>query len=399
MKSGKLHIIFLGISGFPYRKLAAAQHSKMICKALANCGNDVIVLNKKGVFSKEMKIDPEGYYENIRYVYATGSALRQDNFVFRNLEKMTIVFRELSKIVSIHRKKSINIGIVYNRFILNILIYRIIARILNFPLVLVYVENRSGISDLSVKRERLNHIIYDRFVFNFVDGALPISTHLTGFISILKPTLPLLHLPGSSDFDKINAVTFSRNSEIPYFLYCGHLGYLPVIKFIIHSFQMVNHEKAELVLVVNGGASDKNELLNFISHIQKKSKIIILSDLPEEELYYRYKNATALLIPIRDNYQDISRFPYKVSEYVASGRPIITTNYGIIREYFRDNETAFIADDYTTSAFSEKMNMTIENPKLANKVGTAAREKLQKYFNYRSHEDRLNNFLKSLVKQ
>ena len=79
-------------------------------------------------------------------------------------------------------------------------------------------------------------------------------------------------------------------------------------------------------------------------------------NIPREDIPPRYVGASALLIPIEDTVQDYARFPHKIGEYLASGNPIISTNYGEMKnnKVFVDEESVLIASDYNTELFAEK---------------------------------------------
>ena len=79
-------------------------------------------------------------------------------------------------------------------------------------------------------------------------------------------------------------------------------------------------------------------------------------------MYNYYKNAKALLIPLRPITQDEARFPHKIGEYLASGNPAISTNYGEIKHYFKDQETMLIADSYQINDFAGKMQYILDFP-------------------------------------
>ena len=53
--------------------------------------------------------------------------------------------------------------------------------------------------------------------------------------------------------------------------------------------------------------------------------------------------AHGLLIPLFDDVRSTARFPTKIGEYLASGRPIVTTAVGEMPRYFEDGVTAFIS--------------------------------------------------------
>ncbi len=86
---GKKNIVYLGNSGFPYG-LAEIQKIILISKSLILSGNSVTVICKKGIHNKTDHPDMQvcGSYENIEYVYTSGTPYRSDNFIKRNLLKI-----------------------------------------------------------------------------------------------------------------------------------------------------------------------------------------------------------------------------------------------------------------------------------------------------------------------
>ena len=95
----------------------------------------------------------------------------------------------------------------------------------------------------------------------------------------------------------------------------------------------------------------------------------MISNVSDKELSVLYKNATGLLIPLRPNIQDEARFPHKFGEYLISGNPVITTNYGEVKYYFKDMVNALIAEIYDEKAFAEKMYYVITNPSECSIIG------------------------------
>ena len=125
------------------------------------------------------------------------------------------------------------------------------------------------------------------------------------------------------------------------------------------------------------------------SHISEDKTIKILSDLSYEDLIGYYKNAKALLIPLQDNLQDKARFPFKIGEYTAAGRPIITSDSGAIVEYFEDGKNALLAKTGDINDFSAKLNFILENPDKAEQIGLNGHALGQQRFNYKSYTSTL----------
>jgi glycosyltransferase involved in cell wall biosynthesis len=123
----------------------------------------------------------------------------------------------------------------------------------------------------------------------------------------------------------------------------------------------------------------------------------MFSKLPQKELFTYYKNAIALLIPLRPTFQDFARFPHKTGEYLASGNPVISTNYGEVKYYFQDMKNMFLADTYDTDLFAQKMQFVIDNPEKAKNVGNEGKKIALEIFDYRNRAAVINDFLNSYL--
>ena len=85
----KKSIVFLGFNEFPYG-FAEVQKIILISKSLIITGNNVTVICRNGyhniVDRPEMKVN--GTYENIKYIYASGSCFRNKHFLKRRFNQV-----------------------------------------------------------------------------------------------------------------------------------------------------------------------------------------------------------------------------------------------------------------------------------------------------------------------
>jgi glycosyltransferase involved in cell wall biosynthesis len=151
-----------------------------------------------------------------------------------------------------------------------------------------------------------------------------------------------------------------------------------------------------LYLVINGNKNDISEINNYIDTNIKRDKIKIFSRLSEKNLNYYYKNAMALLIPLRPTFQDIARFPHKTGEYLGTGNPVISTNYGEIKYYFKDMENMLLANSYDVKLFADKMQFVIDNPDIVKEIGIKGKNSGLSLFDYKVQAKSINNFINSL---
>src|SRR5690606_34242781 len=127
------------------------------------------------------------------------------------------------------------------------------------------------------------------------------------------------------------------------------------------------------------------------------NRVKMFSKLPYGELIELYKNAGALLIPLSNSVTDVARFPQKISEYLASANPVITTAYGEMPFYFSDGVNALVAPEYKPESFATKMNFVIHHPEDAVAIGRNGYEAGKKYFDIDSYGVTLKKMMVALL--
>lgn len=366
--------------------MAAIQRQLQIAKAMKNENTRVLVINRKGVHSaglvKNENIKTAGTFEDIEYVYSSGAALYPGNFAIRSFLKIIGSVGELLLILYNRLFKNASCMVINTLSLAHLKYYYFVSRVLGLTLIYDYVEYMSSMEDRSMK-----HISgvkgFDDEFFKFADSIIVISVYLENHIKKSAPGKPYVVIPPIMDFEKFDMIN-AKPKESEYFLYCGSTHYFDVIEFVIESYQIANSNKhgIALILVVNG---DSEKIANLQQTILDTSSIKIVSNLSYETLIGYYKNAKALLIPLQDNLQDKARFPFKISEYTAAARPIITSSSGAILDYFYDGVNALIAKTGDPDDFASKLAFIISNPEQAEIIAKNGYQLGVKYFNYKSY--------------
>lgn len=151
-----------------------------------------------------------------------------------------------------------------------------------------------------------------------------------------------------------------------------------------------------LHLVVSGQKKFMDELRDHIAQSRYPDKISVMSFLPEDLLYRQYAGASALLIPLRPIIQDIARFPHKIGEYLASGNPVISTNFGEAKFYFKHLENMLLADRYDEHDFAEQMKYVIDHPDESEKIGENGYRFCKQHFDYLLYGPKIENLMREL---
>ncbi|MEO1626061.1 MAG: glycosyltransferase, partial [Bacteroidota bacterium] len=320
-------------------------------------------------------------------------------FWSRNWQKLQGLWGEFRYLRQLKRDGRLQAGIISCYHLGQVILYRLYSLLLGFPVVYNYVEWASAMQHRGSWKERLNDYLFDNWVVRSMDGAMSISEVLMANFEKIAPGKSQLKVPIICDFEKFNRP--KRPAERPYFLYCGALVYREVIDFILQAFDRLPEQPAvELHLVLGGGdEEDYAALQKAIQTYDKGDLVRIFHNVPHQQIADHYLPALALLIPLRPTLQDAARFPHKIGEYVATGNPMISTNFGEVAHYFKDEESALIADAYEVEQFAAKMQYVLDHPEKAKAIGRLGKALGLKEFNYASYGQPIKNFLYQLYRK
>lgn len=89
-------------------------------------------------------------------------------------------------------------------------------------------------------------------------------------------------------------------------------------------------------------------------------------------------------------------FPSKLTEYLASGVPVVVTQVGEIPLYLHDKINAFLSEPGNADAFAEKLKFVPDNYNFASAVAIKGKELTESVFNYNFQARRMLGFINSL---
>jgi glycosyltransferase involved in cell wall biosynthesis len=313
----------------------------------------------------------------------------------RNFLKIKGRINEVRLISKLKREHKLDYAILSTHRFSDIIYYTTLAKAFGFKTILNHVEFYSGVKfKWSQMRKWINDKLYDNYAPKLIDISFPISEFIINHLKKVAPQKKYYKVPIMAEFEKYDGTQVMQ--EPFYFLFSGAAAYTEILQFIINSFNTLENYDVYLYLAIKGNDEELNKILEYIDKNPQREKIKVFSTLNEKQLYNYYKNAKALLIPLRPTIQDAARFPHKIGEYLASGNPVISTNYGEIKHYFKDRDTMLIAEAYDTKEFADKMNYVVKNREEAENIGRNGKEFAFKNFKYELFGKRITDFLISI---
>lgn len=361
---------------------AQVQRQLLMAKAIILEGIKVTVLCRYGIHSKSDGIKREGFFEGVHYIYCSGTSIRPKNIIKRNFLKIKGLINEYKYYRIYSRNHKLAGALVSTNRFHNILFYFLLGKIFKTTTVVDNVEYWTSNKDIKGWK-RLDKYFYDKFYFLFADKIICISDFLINKVGDSKKA-DILKIPSITDFDKFSINNFSRLVKRKYFLFCGSKAYFEILDFVISCFEKLNIEDINLVLITQNADNLKNRL----EKSNKRDQVLVMENIPYENLVNLYKGSEALMIPMRNNDQDKARFPHKISEYCAAHRPIITGMVGEINNYF-NRSNAYLCSEYDINEFTSAMQRIISDPEKADEIASNSYQTGLSHFNYKSYSKAL----------
>lgn len=383
-------IVTIGLSGFPFG-MAASQKLFLMGKAIAINGSDFTVISNTFIKETDLnkKLEKKGTIDSVKYLTTSPFIFSPQGVLKKIWGKFIGILLEFLLIIKLKRQKKLDVLIIYSMSFLYTAFYGLLAKLLNISSYFVYFELRSSCTNRKGFGVKLNDKLLDKQIFRFVSGVITISENLVQQVKKYSPNKKYIVVPPLVDFDQFK---IKRAIEDAYFLYCGTLAYIEVIEFIIDSYTLLKSSEYKMFMVLNGSSKELEKITKKINDLGLQKQIRILSNLEYDDLINYYTNAKALLIPLRNTPQDVSRFPQKVAEYCAAKNPIISNKIGEMVNYFNDSSIVF-CKGYDKAEFAEKLKYVIDNKEECERIALNAYKIGEENFDYKSFSKPLYSFL------
>jgi glycosyltransferase involved in cell wall biosynthesis len=229
----------------------------------------------------------------------------------------------------------------------------------SIPLVASVVEWRLAFADQTLA-QRLGDQVFHRWLAR-LDGSIVISRWIEETMrNQFHVTTPILRVPILADVDEWRDVV-PHAAPRPYAVLCADFDAYPDdARLAIRALADVPSVDLHLI----GKAEDcRDELLALAAQCGSSARVL-LDDrfITEAALRARYRGASALLAPLRDDDRSRARFPSKVADYLLAGRPVVSSAVGEVAAYLRDGESAFLCEPESVAALSAAVRRALSHP-------------------------------------
>jgi len=384
--------------GYPLGTATAARIT-MVGRALCDAGISFRLLHC-GPSPVGINTRRRGVFEGISFEYMTSVRRPRSRFL-RMLAHMRGVAGLTPRLIAIWPRKRSTAVYLYVMDSPLALYVGILCWLLRIPVVQEMCEWFPGDPSCSP----FVHWLHRRVLFRFATGVLAISNAIEERVgrksaeigrALLVQKLPAL----------VDATRFPANPprsqaalDVPEFVYCG--TWRKDLVHLVAAYAIVKRSGHPCRLRIIGAraAEQLGALLRAqaVANGLSEQELILSGCVDQLTLEDAYRSAAALLMPLWNDDRSITRLPNKMSEYLASGRPVISCPVGDVTEFLTDGVSAYLAAPEDPASFASKMISVLENPREADRIGAAGREVCLAVLDYRRHSQGLGQFFRTCI--
>ena len=203
----------------------------------------------------------------------------------------------------------------------------------------------------------------------------------------------ILYLPPGADPESVrdtpHEVARKRLNLDPEGKFIGYLGniYQRDADLLFETLLRLDHAEAKLIMVGDPGCKVPDNV---------RGRVTVTGRLPFDEMLDYLSACDVLALPLSDTIANRGRWPSKVNEYVAVGRPTVACDVGDVADLLRDNDIGLLVKP-DAGDFAVKVDELLRDPARAKAMGARAREIARTTYSQDAIADKLETFYRMTI--
>ena len=234
------------------------------------------------------------------------------------------------------------------------------------------------------------------------DGVTAISHILQAeAVKIGQPSEKVIFLPGGAPACRLQPLDMKKcrigldiSHEGTIFGYMGSWLTEELIPFL-EAFSLLTQQPKPKMLIM-GNSSE--ELKNYVASKGLKDRVMITGFVEEAVMNQHLCACNALLIPMIDNEYNRSRWPNKIGDYMACGRPIIASAVGEVPSVFEMGNIGYMVNESIESICEAMTNITDNDGNIQEIFGSTAHTIAKERISWDALAEKLSSFYEALIK-
>jgi len=278
-----------------------------------------------------------------------------------------------------------NILYNYNYPDLKNIVFILYAKMKGYKIIFDIVEdNRFEAHASFINKVRIKTSLFlFKFSRRFTSAYVAISEHLYNRAELIsKGKIPVYLIPITVNLNYFKNTGYIPDKNNIKIFYGGSFAAKDGLAYLLDAYDIVSKEDKDIQLILTGlgNPADTDKLKQRIDRSENKNRIIFKGFLNTDD-YYAALNNCDIFCMTRINSQFANAgFPFKLGEFLASGKGVIATKVGDVPKYLFNDVNALLINPDSVSDIAGALSAFIKNPEKISLLGSEARRTAETHF-------------------
>jgi len=165
----------------------------------------------------------------------------------------------------------------------------------------------------------------------------------------------------------------------------GRLDEVKGFPYLLQACQLLQDRGVDYHCTIVGEGEERPRLESLIRQLGLQKRVRLAGAVPQERIIAYYHEASVFVLPSLEMADGRHEgVPNVIVEAMATGLPVVVTAIGAIPEAVEDGRTGFLAPQRNPSRLAEIIETLLRTPDLRERIGVAARQKVERDFDNRA---------------
>jgi glycosyltransferase involved in cell wall biosynthesis len=294
-----------------------------------------------------------------------------------------------------------NILYNYNYPDLKNIVFILYAKLIGYKIILDIIEDNRYEAHVGViNKVRIKTSLFlFKLSRRFTSAYVAISDHLYSRAEIIaKGKAPVYLIPITVNLNYFNNIGYQPDKNNLKIFYGGSFAEKDGLAYLLDAYDTVSKEDKNIQLILTGlgNQADTDKLKRRIDRSENMNRIIFKGFLNTND-YYDALNSCDIFCMTRINSKFANAgFPFKLGEFLASGKGVIATKVGDVPKYLFNDVNALLINPDSASDIAGALTAFIKNPEKISSLGLEARRTAEAYFDSERVSEKLLSIFNSV---
>ncbi|TSJ40985.1 glycosyltransferase [Mucilaginibacter corticis] len=276
------------------------------------------------------------------------------------------------------------------------------GRMLGYRVVIDIVEDLEAIQKFKSFKNKLKYksaIFFRKRLDRYADGFTVVSSHLEKKIRLNFPDRPVFFLPVTINKYLLDDHPDGRPAKPLTIFYSGSFNEKDGLPYLLGAAGELKQAGYAFRILLSGKGTDA-EMQAFREIVQRaglEEQVRYLGFLDRDEYIRILSSAADVLCMTRINsaYANAG-FPFKLGEFLATGKPVIASTVGDVPKYLSADDAYLVAPE-SIAEIRAALIAIVSDPKKAVQVGLNGKRAAMKYFDHENYAGPLKEFFEKQI--